>query len=144
MTDTNQEATCFFCGKPADADAKLTKDVYKVTSRTIGVKVKYQKAAMDFPRCKDCLEIHNKGGSRVLLILFLAIVAGAGIGYFVQEHYITGGIIGAVVGWFVGSAAGRKKSKSYGIKDDGDDTLKTYPPMAAMAAEGWGFRQPTT
>ena len=68
-----------------------------------------------------------------------AIIGGATEG----EHFIIGGIIGAVAGWIVGKVIEGNQVKKGGIKDSSESTLSRHPLLIERIKGGWTFSKPS-
>lgn len=136
---------CYFCDKnPPYEPSRFIKTIYKETYRTyLPRKVEFSISEVTIPRCKSCKEIHSKGHNKYILIMFCCMVIGAIAGAFKDEHYIWGGIIGLVVGWFAGKSIASEQIKQNGIKDISESTLKSHPLLFDRVKAGWGFSKPT-
>lgn len=73
-------------------------------------------------------------------MLILGVIIGAATE---GEHFITGGIIGAVAGWIVGKIIEGNQVKKGGIKDSSDSTLASHPLLVERTKSGWTFSKPT-
>jgi len=96
---------CHFCESNApDSGCEINTTIYKETSRSyIPRRVQFTYSDVTVPRCRSCKEIHSKGSNNYYLVFFALLILGAIIGGATEgEHFIIGGIIGAVAGWIVG------------------------------------------
>jgi hypothetical protein len=136
---------CHFCEKNApDVNSKIAQTIYKETNRTwFPRRVEYTYSEISIPRCKSCEKIHTKGGQQFFTILIGSGIGGVIIGAIIDEHFIIGGILGVVIGWFSGLLAQGVQSKNQGIKDDSESTLAKHPLLIERVRAGWTFSQPT-
>jgi hypothetical protein len=136
--------TCYFCDKhKPDAEGKLTKNIYKVTSRTyFPRRVQYNYTTIDLPRCKHCKKIQD-GGQVILWIVFvLFTIGGFCLGASLDGIVFQGGCMGALVGYWVGKLAERIWCHAGGVKAAQNSALKRHPLMADLVKEKWQFEKP--
>jgi len=136
---------CYFCeNNPPDEGCDISTTIYKETKRTLfSSRVQFSYTTINIPRCRYCREIHSKGGKKFRIVFFGCIIAGAIIGAMIEEHYIIGAIIGAVVGWGAGSSVQNSEVSKGGIKDDSEVSLAKHPLLVDRMEEGWTFSEPS-
>ena len=137
---------CHFCEKnPPDDNCGISQTIYKETYRSYFPRsVQFSYTDVTIPRCRSCKKIHSKGSQKFSLIFFVALVLGVIIGAMTDgEHFIIGGIIGAVAGWIVGKIIEGNQVSSSGIKDSSESTLSKHPLLIDRMKEGWTFSKPS-
>ena len=137
---------CHFCEKnPPDDNCGISQTIYKETYRSyFPRRVQFSYTDVTIPRCKNCKEIHSKGSQKFSLVFFVALVLGVIIGAMTEgEHFIIGGIIGAVAGWIVGKIMEGNQVSNSGIKDASESTLSKHPLLIDRMREGWTFSKPS-
>lgn len=137
---------CHFCEKnPPEDNCGISQTIYKETYRShFPRRVQFSYTDVTIPRCRSCKEIHSKGSQKFSLIFFVALVLGVIIGAMTDgEHFIIGGIIGAVAGWIVGKIIEGNQVSSSGIKDSSESTLSKHPVLIDRMREGWTFSKPS-
>jgi len=137
---------CHFCETNApDKGCDIHTTIYKETSRSyIPRRVQFSYSDVTIPRCKSCKEIHSKGSSNYFLAFFGLLILGVIIGALTEgEHFIIGGIIGAVAGWIVGMIVEGNQVKKGGIKDASESTLSRHPLLIERIRDGWTFSKPS-
>jgi hypothetical protein len=137
---------CHFCEINApDTGCEINTTIYKETSRSyIPRRVQFSYSDVTVPRCRSCKEIHSKGSNNYYLVFFALLILGAIIGGATEgEHFIIGGIIGAVAGWIVGKIIEGNQVKKGGIKDSSDSTLSRHPLLIERIKGGWTFSKPS-
>jgi hypothetical protein len=131
---------CHFCETNApDNGCEINTTIYKETSRSYFLRrVEFSYSEVTIPRCRSCKEIQSKRGIFNHLIFFVLIILGVIIGAATEgEHFIIGGIIGAVAGWvIVGNII------EGGIKDSSEYTLSRHPLLKERFKNGWTFSKP--
>ena len=131
---------CHFCETNApDNGCEINTTIYKETSRSYFLRrVEFSYSEVTIPRCRSCKEIQSKRGNINHLIFFVLIILGVIIGAATEgEHFIIGGIIGAVAGWvIVGNII------EGGIKDSSEYTLSRHPLLKERFKNGWTFSKP--
>ncbi|GAB2498858.1 alkaline phosphatase family protein [Algoriphagus taiwanensis] len=138
---------CYFCGTHTpDKGCEINTTIYKETSRSWFPQrsVQYSYSEIKIPRCKSCKEVHSQGSNNYYLVFIGLMILGVIIGAVTDgEHFIIGGIIGAVLGWIVGKIVEGNKVKKVGIKDSSDSTLASHPLLIERIKSGWTFSKPT-
>lgn len=137
---------CHFCETNApDNSCDIDTTIYKETSRSyIPRRVQFSYSDVTVPRCRSCKEIHSKGSNNFYLVFFALLIFGAIIGGATEgEHFIIGGIIGAVAGWIVGKIIEGNQVKKGGIKDSSESTLSKHPLLIERMKGGWTFSKPS-
>lgn len=137
---------CHFCETNApDNGCEINTTIYKETSRSyIPRRVQFSYSDVTVPRCRSCKEIHSKGSNNYYLVFFALLILGAIIGGATEgEHFIIGGIIGAVAGWIVGKIIEGNQVKKGGIKDSSESTLSRHPLLIERIKGGWTFSKPS-
>lgn len=137
---------CHFCeSNPPDNGCEMHTTIYKETNRTyFPRRVQFSYSDVTIPRCKSCKEIHSKGSSNYSLAFFGLLILGVIIGALTEgEHFIIGGIIGAVAGWIVGKIVEGNQVKKGGIKDASESTLSRHPLLIERIRNGWTFSKPS-
>ena len=131
---------CHFCETNApDNGCEINTTIYKETSRSYFLRrVEFSYSEVTIPRCRSCKEIQSKRGNINHLIFFVLIILGVIIGAATEgEHFIIGGIIGAVAAWIiVGNII------EGGIKDSSEYTLSRHPLLKEKFKNGWTFSKP--
>lgn len=137
---------CHFCEtNTPDNGCEINTTIYKETSRSyIPRRVQFSYSDVTVPRCRSCKEIHSKGSSNYYLVFFALLILGAIIGGATEgEHFIIGGIIGAVAGWIIGKIIEGNQVKKGGIKDSSESTLSRHPLLIERIKGGWTFSKPS-
>lgn len=137
---------CHFCESNApDSGCEINTTIYKETSRSyIPRRVQFSYSDVTVPRCRSCKEIHSKGSNNYYLVFFALLILGAIIGGATEgEHFIIGGIIGAVAGWIVGKIIEGNQVKKGGIKDSSESTLSRHPLLIERIKGGYKFSKPS-
>lgn len=137
---------CHFCESNApDSGCEINTTIYKETSRSyIPRRVQFSYSDVTVPRCRSCKEIHSKGSNNYYLVFFALLILGAIIGGATEgEHFIIGGIIGAVAGWIVGKIIEGNQVKKGGIKDSSESTLSRHPLLIERIKGGYTFSKPS-
>jgi len=137
---------CHFCEKnPPNDNSGISQTIYKETYRSsFPRRVQFSYTDVTIPRCKSCQEIHSKGNEKYYLIFFALLILGVIIGAMTKgEHFIIGGIIGAVAGWIVGKIVEGNQVSNSGIKDASESTLSKHPLLIDRMREGWTFSKPS-
>lgn len=138
---------CHFCGTGAPENGcEINTTIYKETSRNWFPRrsVQFTYSEVTIPRCRSCKEIHSKGSSNYSLAFFGLLVLGVIIGALTEgEHFIIGGIIGAVAGWIIGKIIEGNQVKKGGIKDSSESTLSRHPLLIERIKGGWTFSKPS-
>ncbi|WP_258540415.1 hypothetical protein [Parvicella tangerina] len=138
---------CHFCeSNTPDKGCEINTTIYKETSRSWFPRrsVQYTYSEITIPRCRNCKVVHSKGSNNYYLVFFGLLILGVIIGAATEgEHFITGGIIGAVAGWIVGKIIEGNQVKKGGIKDSSDSTLASHPLLVERTKSGWTFSKPT-
>lgn len=137
---------CHFCESNApESGCELSTTIYKETYRSYFPRqVQFSYSEVTLPRCKNCKEIHSKGRNNYFLALIGLSILGVIIGAVTEgEHFIIGGIIGAVLGWIIGNAIEGNQAKSGGIKDSSESTLSKHPLLIERIKGGWTFSKPS-
>ncbi len=137
---------CHFCETNApDNGCEIDTTIYKETNRTyFPRRVQFSYSEVTIPRCRSCKEIHSKGSNNYYLVFFGLLILGAIIGGATEgEHFIIGGIIGAVAGWIVGKIIEGNQVKKGGIKDSSESTLLRHPLLIERINGGWTFSKPS-
>jgi len=137
---------CHFCETNApDNGCEINTTIYKETSRSyIPRRVQFSYSDVTVPRCRSCKEIHSKGSNNYYLVFFGLLILGAVIGGATEgEHFIIGGIIGAVAGWIVGKIIEGNQVKKGGIKDSSESTLSRHPLLIERIKGGYTFSKPS-
>lgn len=137
---------CHFCEKNTpDDNSSISETIYKETYRSyFPRRVQFSYTDVSIPRCKNCKEVHSKGSEKYYLIFFGLLILGAIIGGVTEgEHFIIGGIIGAILGWIVGKAVEGDQVSNSGIKDSSWATLSKHPLLIDRIREGWTFSKPS-
>jgi len=138
--------TCYFCGiNVPDEKSSFSTTIYKETYRTyFPRRVQYSYSDVKIPRCTSCQEIHSKGNGQYYLVFFGLLCLGVIIGSATEgQHFIIGGIIGAIAGWIIGKIVENKQVNKGGIKDTSDSTLANHPLLKERIKSGWTFSKPT-
>ncbi len=138
--------TCYFCGTNVpDEKSSFSTTIYKETYRThFPRRVQYSYSEVKIPRCKSCQEIHSKGNGQYYLVFFGLLCLGVIIGSATEgQHFIFGGIIGAIAGWIVGKIVENNQVNKGGIKDTSSSTLANHPLLTERIKSGWTFSKPT-
>ncbi len=136
---------CWFCGtnEPNKASA-FTFTMYKETNRTyFPRRVQYSSLNITISRCPQCKEIHGKGSTNYWLVWFAGVGIGAFIGNLADEHYIIGGIIGLIIGHFIGNSMESGESQKKGIKSLATSSLSEHTVVSEQVKQGWQFSEPT-
>ncbi len=137
---------CHFCETNApDKGCEIHTTIYKETSRSyIPRRVQFSYSDVTVPRCRSCKEIHSKGSNNYYLVFFALLILGAIVGGVTEgEHFIIGGIIGAVAGWVVGKIIEGNQVKKGGIKDSSESTLSRHPLLIERIKGGYTFSKPS-
>ena len=137
---------CHFCESNApDSGCEINTTIYKETSRSyIPRRVQFTYSDVTVPRCRSCKEIHSKGSNNYYLVFFALLILGVIIGGATEgEHFIIGGIIGAVAGWIVGKIIEGNQVKKGGIKDSSESTLSRHPLLIERIKDGYTFSKPS-
>ena len=137
---------CYFCETNApDNGCDIYTTIYKETKRSyFPRRVQFSYSDVTIPRCRSCKEIHSKGNDNYYLVLFALLILGAIIGGVTEgEHFIIGGIIGAVAGWIIGKIIEGNQVKKRGIKDSSESTLSVHPLLIERTLGGWTFFKPS-
>jgi hypothetical protein len=137
---------CHFCETNApDNGCEINTTIYKETSRSyIPRRVQFSYSDVTVPRCRSCKEIHSKVSNNYYLVFFALLILGAVIGGATEgEHFIIGGIIGAVAGWIVGKIIEGNQVKKGGIKDSSESTLSRHPLLIERIKGGYTFSKPS-
>ncbi|MCH3883390.1 hypothetical protein [Tenacibaculum aquimarinum] len=137
---------CHFCETNApDKGCEIHTTIYKETSRSyFPRRVQFSYSDVTVPRCRSCKEIHSKGSSNYSLAFFGLLILGVIIGALTEgEHFVIGGIIGAVVGWIVGKSLEGNQVKKGGIKDSSESTLSRHPLLIERIKGGYTFSKPS-
>jgi hypothetical protein len=136
---------CHFCEKNTpDEDAKISKTMYKETSRTyFPRRVQFSYVDVEIPRCNSCKQIHSQGGGQKSLSMVIGAGVGVIIGAIADEHFIIGGLLGLGIGWLVGSSQASGTYSNHKIKDDSSDSIAAHPILRSRFAEGWTFSKPS-
>lgn len=131
---------CHFCEtNTPDNGCEINTTIYKETSRSYFLRrVEFSYSEVTIPRCRSCKEIQSKRGIINHLVFFVLIILGVIIGAATEgEHFIIGGIIGAVASWIiVGNII------EGGIKDSSEYTLSRHPLLKERFKNGWTFSKP--
>lgn len=135
---------CDFCEKNTPAETCAYKvTIYRETARGYR-SVAFNYNEMSIPRCSSCKETHNKALQKFHLALWSSVAVGVLLGAVTNgEHFIIGGIVGLIIGWFVGGRMQANYIRSQGIKDLRVPTLTKHPILAPRIKEGWTFTKPT-
>lgn len=138
---------CHFCETNAPENGcEINTTIYKETSRNWFPRrsVQFTYSEVTIPRCRSCKEIHSKGSSNYDFVFFALLILGAIIGGATEgEHFVIGGIIGAVAGWIVGKIIEGNQVKKGGIKDSSTSTLSSHPLLIERIRSGWTFSKPS-
>lgn len=138
--------TCYFCGTNVpDEKSSFSTTIYKETYRTyFPRRVQYSYSDVKIPRCNSCQELHSKGNGQYYLVFFALLCLGVIIGSATEgQHFIIGGIIGAIAGWIVGKKVESNQVNNGGIKDTSSSTLSNHPLLTERINSGWTFSKPT-
>jgi len=137
------ELICFFCETNSPVESALyKKTIYKETSRSyFPKKVQYSYKDVAVPRCSSCAEIHTKGSNTALMYTVGVGLFGAVLGYFADEHYIIGAIIGVIAGLILGGNQSEEAVKGKKIKTE--SAVSQYPPISGLIMQGWTFNKPS-
>ena len=80
----------------------------------------------------------------MLSILLFSVVLGAVMGGVMKgNHFILGGIAGAILSIYIGPIFGSYKIEKQKIKDSSESTLSTHPLLIMRMKEGWTFTKPS-
>ena len=136
---------CYFCdNNPPDDKSQLVKTIYKETYRSyLPRRVQFTYSEISLPRCKNCKEIHSKGNSKFTMILIGCIVLGIVIGNAIDEHFIWGGLIGTLIGYFGGSMIESNQVSQNGIKEASETSISRHPLLIDRIQAGWTFSKPS-
>lgn len=138
---------CHFCEvRSPEKGCELNKTIYLETSRSWFPRrsVQYNYSEISIPRCKECQNIHSKGWDSYFLALVVFSFVGVLIGGLTEgEHYILGGIVGALLGWICGKILQSNEVKGSGIKDISESSLSKHPLLIERLKSGWSFNKPT-
>ena len=138
---------CYFCGKnPPKKGCELTKTIYKENSRTYFPRrsVQFSYKNITVPRCGKCNEAHSAGNDLFYVILVICLIVGGIIGALTEEqHFIVGGIIGAIVGGIIGKVVESNKFDSKGIKGTSGSSISNHPLVVDFIRQGWTFSKPS-
>ena len=137
---------CYFCETNApDKGCEIHTTIYKETSRSyFPRRVQFSYSDVTIPRCRNCKEIHSKGSNNYYLVFFALLILGAIIGGATEgEHFIIGGVIGAVAGWIVGKIIEGNQVRKGGIKGSSESTLSNHPLLKERIKDGWTFSKPS-
>lgn len=137
---------CHFCETNSpEKGFEMNTTIYLETSRSyFPRRVQFSYSEVAIPRCRSCKEVHSKGSNNYYLVFFGLLILGVIIGYATEgEHFIIGGIIGAVAGWILGKTIEGNQVKKGGIKDSSDSTLASHPLLVERIKSGWTFSKPT-
>lgn len=136
---------CWFCGKnPPDKASAFTFTMYKETNRSyFPRRVQYSTVNLTITRCQQCKEIHSKGSTNYWLVWFAGIGVGAFIGNLVDEHFIIGGIIGLIIGHFIGNSMESGEAEKKGIKSLETSSLSHHSIVSEQLKQGWQFNEPS-
>jgi len=137
------ELICFFCDTNSPVEsAAYKKTIYLETYRTTFPKrVQFSYKDVTIPRCSSCSEIHTTGSNTVVLYVIGVGIAGALLGYVVDEHFIIGAIIGLIAGLVIGNNQSDQSVKGKQIKTL--DSISQFPPINALLKTGWTFNKPS-
>jgi outer membrane lipoprotein SlyB len=137
---------CHFCATNAPENGcEINTTIYNETSRSyIPRRVQFSYSDVTIPRCQNCKEIHSKGSSNYYMVFFGLLTLGAIVGGATEgEHFIIGGVIGAVAGWIIGKIIEGNQVKKGGIKDSSTSTLSGHPLLIERIRGGWTFSKPS-
>jgi len=137
---------CYFCESNAPVKGcEIQTTIYRETFRTtFPRRVQFSYSDVTIPRCRNCKDIHSKGSNNYYLVFFISLILGVIIGGVTKgEHFIIGGIIGAVFGWIVGKIIENSQVKKGGIKDSSESTLSDHPLLNERIKSGWTFSKPS-
>ena len=135
---------CHFCETNTPVDGcEIHTTIYKVTKRDYR-RVEFSYLNLEIPRCRNCYKIHEKAGKYMLSILLFSVVLGAVMGGVMKgNHFILGGIAGAILSIYIGPIFGSYKIEKQKIKDSSESTLSTHPLLIMRMKEGWTFTKPS-
>ncbi len=142
----NGVLVCYFCKKNSPEDnSSIHKTIYKESYRSfIGRRVEFSYVDVNIPRCKYCKKVHLKGNIQYKLYFFGFVALGVFIGFHTNgSHFIIGGLIGSLFGWFIGNTLHGRITGREGVKDDSESTLKKHPILSERINNGWTFTKPT-
>lgn len=139
---------CDFCDKNSPEEiSKINKTIYLVTNRSSWGnrrRVQYSTSEITIPRCSNCKQIHEKGNSYFYLTLFGIMILGGIIGSMIEDKpIIIAGLLGGVIGYFVGKAIESNIYEKHNIKSSSNSSLSRHPLLIERVRQGWTFSKPS-
>jgi len=136
--------TCHFCDTHApEADGKLTKTIYKVTSRSyVPRRVQYNYTTIDLPRCKHCKKLHAKGRGIYWTVFFLALMTGLGMVFSANGLLMICSFVFIFSANWLALRVERWWAAKAGIKPLQNSALARHPLMVNLIKEKWQFVKP--
>lgn len=134
---------CWFCGKNMNSEKHLLNvDMHKVISREQlfnRTTTHYQTLKVKVSRCKKCHDFHKKISDLKITIFLVSTISGLLIGALLEEHWIAGSIIGAIIGILAGYQYADIKSNKEDIRLPNNSTLSVNKNILELTREGWKF-----
>jgi hypothetical protein len=136
---------CWFCGNnPPEDINKFEITIYKETSRSyFPRRVQFSYLPVSIPRCSDCQKVHSQSSDKFTLALIGCAVVGLIIGAMADGYWFAGLLVGAVIGWVLGTALKGQQTSKEAIKDTSQSTIRNYPVLNKLLKEGWQFSKPS-
>jgi len=136
---------CWFCGtnQPSELN-QFEITIYKETNRSyFPRRVQFKYVPVSIPRCSECQTIHDKTSGNFMMSLVGLSVVGLIIGIIADGNWFAGLLIGGVVGWIIGKLLKESQSSKANIKKTTHSSIREFPPLKQMLAEGWQFSKPS-
>jgi len=136
---------CWFCGNnPPEDTSKFEITIYKETSRSYFPRsVKYSYLPVTIPRCTECQKIHSNSSDKFTFILIGCALVGLIIGALADGFWLAGLLVGAGIGWVLGTILKDQQTSKEAIKGTNESTIRNYPVLNKLINEGWRFSKPT-
>ena len=152
LEEIKQKNLCWYCKKNTanikySHSVEIYKEIYRSSWYETKKTVRFQKAQVHIPRCKNCYEIHHQTtwysgclfNSALWLIWYLITLAVLDVGLFWSIPI--SGIPAIIVYLVISSIVSSNNAKKNNILKE--TNIENFPPYLQLLKEGWITSEPT-